>query len=274
MPATSSVCLPGIHLQHLEALGLEPVLDGLHILVAGPELLSKLVGRQPFVKICACPGCACRAAVAAGLLPVAGCASELTVTVPVAYPAKRRRGRWRHWPAGEPYRPGSPGHDHHRLGQARHLLRQHGMDCAKAYQQHKCRQENLYFQFETELGGMIFLNIVRRRVPGLSEKRVHEAFYSRDTSRGVYSCSGTRRGKVTGTYLFLSAEDEANGEAQRVLRCRLGSEVRSAHCGRRRRYSTSPGWQPAAIDCRDRGRNGEGVLPPQSTCCTALSVPS
>ena len=58
--------LARIHLQYLEALGLEPVLDGLHILVAGPELLSELFGRQPFVKICACPACACLAAVAAG----------------------------------------------------------------------------------------------------------------------------------------------------------------------------------------------------------------
>ncbi len=43
--------LARIYLEYLEALGLEPVLDGLHILVTGSELLSKLFGGQPFVKI-------------------------------------------------------------------------------------------------------------------------------------------------------------------------------------------------------------------------------
>src|SRR5580658_8477321 len=45
-----------IHLEYLEAFCLEPALDGLHILVAGPELLTKLFWRQPFVEVCRARG--------------------------------------------------------------------------------------------------------------------------------------------------------------------------------------------------------------------------
>src|SRR5271155_5571105 len=44
-----------VHLQYLKAFCLEPALDGLHILVAGPELLTKLLRRQPFMETC-CAG--------------------------------------------------------------------------------------------------------------------------------------------------------------------------------------------------------------------------
>src|ERR1700684_617543 len=43
--------LAGVHLQYLEALGLEPALDRLHILITGSELLSELAGSEPFMKI-------------------------------------------------------------------------------------------------------------------------------------------------------------------------------------------------------------------------------
>src|ERR1700722_15671853 len=48
--------LAWVHFQDLETLGLQPALNGLHVLVAGPELLTKLFRRQPFVEACRARG--------------------------------------------------------------------------------------------------------------------------------------------------------------------------------------------------------------------------
>jgi hypothetical protein len=63
---------------------------------------------------------------------------------------------------------------------------------------------------------MPMASVYTNRETALRRKGLHEAFYSRDTSPGVYSYACTRRGKGLGIILPL-AEDKANGEAQRVL---------------------------------------------------------